>query len=219
MKILALEFSSAQRSVAVLDSEQGSRFAIAEEAGGRSTHAFAMIEEALRKEGAEREQIAVLAVGIGPGSYNGVRMAIALAQGWQLANKVKILGVSATDCLARQARQMGLRGNVQTLIDAQRNEFYLAGYKISDTKEQIREPLRLASLAEVQSKIDAKEIVIGPEASDWFPVAKSVFPSALSLAQLASARGDFVSGDKLEPIYLRPTAFIKAPPPRIIPTT
>jgi hypothetical protein len=34
---------------------------------------------------------------------------------------------------------------------------------------------------------------------------------------LALDRTDFVAGEKLEPIYLRPTSFVKAPPPRILP--
>jgi hypothetical protein len=38
------------------------------------------------------------------------------------------------------------------------------------------------------------------------------------VGQLASQRTDFVPGERLEPIYLRETRFVKAPPPRIIPS-
>ena len=38
----------------------------------------------------------------------------------------------------------------------------------------------------------------------------------LTIARLAATRTDYVSGDKLEPIYLRETTFVKAPPPRIV---
>ncbi len=31
---------------------------------------------------------------------------------------------------------------------------------------------------------------------------------------MAASRTDFLPGEKLEPIYLRETAFVKAPPPR-----
>ncbi len=44
-----------------------------------------------------------------------------------------------------------------------------------------------------------------------------VFPRAATLGQLAAGRADFVSGEKLEPIYLRETKFVKAPPPRVLP--
>ena len=52
-----------------------------------------MIESALAEAKIEREQIEVIAVGLGPGSYTGIRAAISVAQGWQLARGVKLLGV------------------------------------------------------------------------------------------------------------------------------
>jgi tRNA threonylcarbamoyladenosine biosynthesis protein TsaB len=54
-----------------------------------------MIEKVLAGAKVEREQIEVMAVGLGPGSYTGVRVAISLAQGWQLARGVKLLGMAA----------------------------------------------------------------------------------------------------------------------------
>src|ERR1044071_802880 len=114
MKILALEFSSSQRSVAIVQSassREPNAVAVSEaiETGGRATKAIGMIEEALRDAGLEREQIDCVAVGLGPGSYSGIRAAIAVAQGWQLARNIKLLGVSSVECIAEQARQDGIR--------------------------------------------------------------------------------------------------------------
>ena len=91
MKILAVEFSSEQRSVAVVE-RAGATVHVrgaAREIGGRNAHAVALIEEALQQAKIEREEIECIAVGLGPGSYTGIRAAIALAQGWQLARAVK----------------------------------------------------------------------------------------------------------------------------------
>ena len=79
------------------------------------------------------------------------------------------------------------------------------------------EPLRLASLAEVQAHQQAGEILVGPEVTKWFPAGRLVFPRAAMLAKLALNRTEFVSAQNLEPIYLRQTQFVKAPPPRIVP--
>ena len=110
MKILALEFSSSQRSVAVVQSAANGHPphaapSVSEviETGGRETRAIGMIEAALRDGGLEREQIDCVAVGLGPGSYAGIRAAIAFAQGWQLACKVKLLGICSVECIAEQA--------------------------------------------------------------------------------------------------------------------
>jgi tRNA threonylcarbamoyladenosine biosynthesis protein TsaB len=105
MKILALEFSSEQRSVAVLDDDKV--LGEARETAGKHTQAFALIEGALAQARIEREQIECVAVGLGPGSYMGTRIAIAIAQGWQLAREVKTAGVSSAEAVARQAAEGG----------------------------------------------------------------------------------------------------------------
>jgi tRNA threonylcarbamoyl adenosine modification protein YeaZ len=219
MKILALEFSSNQRSVAVMDAsapQHAMSTVEVLETGGRETRPFGMIESALTQAGLEREQIECLAVGLGPGSYTGIRAAIALAQGWQLARGVNLLGVSSVDCLAAQAEAEGVCGEVGIVIDAQRQEFYVAEYEITKSGCQERKGLRIVPRSEIQKRADVGQVLVGPEANQW-PSGKVLFPRAATLAQLASGRIDFVSGDKLEPIYLRETQFVKAPPPRKLP--
>jgi tRNA threonylcarbamoyladenosine biosynthesis protein TsaB len=220
MTILALEFSSGQRSVAVVRRRAGDASFVASEVvetGAGGTRALEMIEGALREAGLEREQIEVLAIGLGPGSYTGIRVALSLAQGWQLASRnggMKLLGISSVECVAAQAQAEKISGRVNVVIDAQRNEFYLAAYEISADGGREIEPLRILTRAEVESRAGAKEILIGPEVTRWFPNGRIVFPRAAVLGQLALSRSDFAAGDKLEPIYLRETNFVKAPPSR-----
>jgi tRNA threonylcarbamoyladenosine biosynthesis protein TsaB len=208
MTILALEFSSPQRSVAVARAGR----VLGEVIKTGTTQAFSMIEAALREAKLEREQIKILAVGLGPGSYTGIRVALAIAQGWQLARGAKLLGVSSADCLAAQARAEGISGRVNVVVDAQRNEFYLAKYAISADGWNRIEPLRILTLKEVQSRAEAREILIGPEVTRCFPAGRTIFPRAATLAQLAVEQSDFVAGEKLEPIYLREMNYLKAPP-------
>jgi tRNA threonylcarbamoyl adenosine modification protein YeaZ len=222
MKILALEFSSAQRSVAVVQTGGGAPGAPAAsaevvETGGRSARTLGLVEEALRAAGLERTQIECLAVGRGPGSYTGIRSAIALGQGWQLARDVKLLGISSADCLAAQAQAEGICGHVHVVIDAQRGEFYLASYDLGPEARREIEPLRLASRSEVTARAQAGGTLIGPEVANWFPGSRVLFPRAVTLGRLALGRTDFVPGEAMEPIYLRQTQFVKAPPPRIVP--
>lgn len=221
MKILALEFSSPQRSVAIVQAAVAAHAtpSISEviQTGGRETKAIGMIEEALRDARLEREQIGCVAVGLGPGSYSGIRAAIAFAQGWQLARDTKLLGISSVECIAEEAHADGLRGTVNIVIDAQRNEFYLSQNTIEENGRTELKPLRLATLAEVQEIEHTGQTLIGPEVTKWFLGGRIVFPRAAVLGQLALRRSDLVFGEKLEPIYLRETTFVKAPPPRIMP--
>jgi tRNA threonylcarbamoyl adenosine modification protein YeaZ len=220
MKILAFEFSSPERSVAVL-AEEGARsntaLGEAMEAGPRAIGAFAMTDLALKHAGLEREQIECIAVGLGPGSYTGIRAAIALAQGWELARGTRLLGISSVECIAAEACSMGLTGKVAVLVDAQRQEFYLAEYELQTDDARELEPLRLVNREQVVNCLAKGAAPIGPEVLKWFPEGRIVFPRAATLARLAKGRTDFVHGNKLEPIYLRETQFVKAPPPRKLP--
>jgi|SRR5436190_1908232 len=220
MKILALEFSSSQRSVAVVipEAKHIGPPDMAEVVETRTTAAkpFEMIEAALRQARIEREQIECVAVGLGPGSYNGIRSAIAIAQGWQLAAGTKLVGISAVACLLAQAPEDGLTGRIHVVIDAQRTEFYLATFEIDSDPPNIREiaSLRIVDRKTVDAVAASGEQIIGPEVRKWFAVGRDVFPRAAVIGRLASSKQDFVSGDRLEPIYLRETSFVKAPPAR-----
>lgn len=238
MKLLALEFSSAQRSVAVVSSlERGTirelrtpspmadseirvihpyeaGIEIIEATPGNSMKPLGLVEEALKQAGLEREQIECVAVGLGPGSYTGVRVAIALAQGWQLARGVKLLGISSSECIAAEAQRSGLEGQFCVVVDAQRGEFYLAVYEIGATGLCEIQPLKIVPMADVREREKAGAVIVGPEVARWFTGGRSVFPRAAMLGRLALGRRDFVRGHELEPIYLRETRFVKAPPVR-----
>jgi tRNA A37 threonylcarbamoyladenosine modification protein TsaB len=138
-------------------------------------------------------------------------VALSVAQGWQLARGVKLLGVSSAECLAAQAWSEKLFGRVNVVIDAQRNELYLAAYDISSSGWKEIEPLHISALTGIPARANAGEIWVGPEVTRWLPQGKILFPSAATLGGLAAGRTDFVDGDKLTPIYLRETNFTKAP--------
>jgi tRNA threonylcarbamoyl adenosine modification protein YeaZ len=176
-----------------------------------------MIEEALRRACLEREQIDGLALGLGPGSYTGIRAAVALAQGWQLGRSVNLQGVSSADCVVAQAQAEGLTGRLAVVIDAQRGEFYLASYEVTSTDWREIQPLRLASQAMVLACETQGELLAGPEVRKWFPNGRTIFPRAGVLGKLALDRPGTISAQRIEPIYLRKTSFVKAAPPRIIP--
>jgi tRNA threonylcarbamoyladenosine biosynthesis protein TsaB len=211
MTILALEFSSEQRSVAL--ARDTLVLGEATETGGRSVAAFAMIEKVLAQAEMEREEIETIAVGLGPGSYTGIRAAIALAQGWQLARGVRTIGVSGVEALAAQAQVEKIFGRVNVVVDAQRGEFYLAAYDITAAVRTEIAPLKILPRAEVQTRATQGEILVGPEAAKFFPNGRALFPRAGTVAALAAAQNQFLPGEKLEPIYLRETNFVKAQKP------
>lgn len=205
MMILALEFSSSRRSVALArDSEVLTE--VIQESDDHATKAFGMINKVLMSAKIAREEVNLIAVGLGPGSYTGIRAAIAIAQGWQVARGVKVTGISSAECLAVQAQTENIHGTVNVIIDAQRREFYLARWEISAAERHEFSPLTIVPATEIEAR--AGEMNVGPQAD------KIMFPAAATVASLAAARGPYSAGGTLAPIYLRETTFVKAPSPR-----
>ena len=227
MTILALEFSSERRSVALARDGNVLSEAV-EQSGGRVTNAFGLIEKVLAPAKISREEIEAVAVGLGPGSYTGIRAAIAVAQGWRLAfaepepsgnqqtmatarrrlaREIKLLGVSSVEAVVLRAQMEKISGRVNVVLDAQRGEFYLATWEIGATGRREISPLKIVPAAEVEARKVAGEICLGPEQGRQF------FPEAAEIALLAGGKN--VPADEfLEPVYLRAASFVKAPPSR-----
>jgi tRNA threonylcarbamoyladenosine biosynthesis protein TsaB len=205
MKILALEFSSNRRSVAIAD---GKNLLARVETDDVKKPPMTLIDEALKRANLDRTAIETIALGIGPGSYTGIRSAIATAQGWQLARDINLLPIKSTEILAATAAAKGQRGETHFLIDAQRHEYYHTTWNLTEETQTETTPLQIIGVVEA-CELEA----LGPDAAG-FPSCEPLFPDAAILAQLAADRTDFQPGESIEPIYLRPTEFTKAPPPR-----
>jgi tRNA threonylcarbamoyladenosine biosynthesis protein TsaB len=219
MKMLALEYSSPRRSVAVAEAAADSCRLLAEMSDGADGQqgALKMIGQALERAQVRREEIETIAVGLGPGSYTGIRMAIALAQGWQLARGVKLLGASSADAAARRAWTGGYRGRIAVAVDAQRGDYYLANYEVSDVGAVAQTTLRIVPRAELEATSAAGELLLMLENLPAVPGARTLFPTAADVAVVAAGAAAIGEGGSLEPIYLRAVSFVKAPAPKPLP--
>ncbi|MDC0219596.1 tRNA (adenosine(37)-N6)-threonylcarbamoyltransferase complex dimerization subunit type 1 TsaB [Verrucomicrobia bacterium] len=203
--ILALEFSSNRRSVAIAE---GKDVLVYVETDDVKKPPLILIDEALKKTNLSPAAIETIALGTGPGSYTGIRNTIATAQGWQLARNTNLLPIPSAEILAANAAANGQRGEIHFIIDAQRHEFYHTTWKLTEDNQSQTTPLHIITAS------DAAELkAFGPD-SAGLPSCEPLFPDAAILAQLAADRTNFQPGETIEPIYLRPIEFIKAPPLR-----
>lgn len=213
MKILALELSAGIRSVTAWDSATGLA-QTATEAYARHTRLFALMEQALQAAGWQQQMVEGLAVGLGPGSYTGIRMAIAAAQGWQVARPVKLWGISSFHVMAQGLWRAGRQGEFFLAVDAQRQEACWAGYRLQASGWEEFAPLQLLPQSEVRQRAEAGAKVLGPDIRRWCPLAEDWYPNAADLAPLAAAAAPVADPGALAPLYLREARFAKAPPPR-----
>ena len=133
-----LAFDTANETIAIgigaLDAARNSVRPIAtreaEAHRASNTQLLARIDELLVESGIEKDQIACVVCGRGPGSFTGVRIAMATAKGIAMALEVPLYGISTLDAVAWGLARGGVRGQVLVAADAMRKEVYPVRYRI-----------------------------------------------------------------------------------------
>ena len=224
MICLAFEFTSDRRSVAISDGSQRVLSQVFHDRG-RTTPVFHMIEQALAEAQVARASIERLAISIGPGSYTGIRLAIAAAQGWHLATGVDVVAVDTFEALLHQTQRQAVAGPRVLGVNAQRQEFAVREWD----GQGWAGPLHLESADLLLQRIIAGQAVFGPDLGTWIrglastsselaarADALEAYPQASDVA-LLGANNNPVPPETLAPVYLREASFVKAPPHRHIP--
>jgi tRNA threonylcarbamoyladenosine biosynthesis protein TsaB len=127
MLLLALDTSTRQASVALCD-EQTLYGEYTWQIG--NNHSVELLERIQRLVvidcGSSMQAIDGVTVAIGPGSFNGVRVAVATAKAFAFALQKPLVGVSTLEIIA--AQQDKWRGPVCSILEAGRSELYAACY-------------------------------------------------------------------------------------------
>lgn len=128
MKILGLDTATSTTTVAVLRAGEAlEEAADAPAPGSRGQHAehvLTLAADVLKRAGLDWGEVDLLAVGVGPGGYTGLRIGLATARGLALARATPLTGVGTLRALAEP-----IRGSIAlALIDARRGELFSAAY-------------------------------------------------------------------------------------------
>jgi tRNA threonylcarbamoyladenosine biosynthesis protein TsaB len=217
-KILALDTSSDACSAALWkDGEVLEDFQLLPRQHAQAI--LPQIKQLLAEADLTLEQLDGVAFGRGPGSFTGLRIAAATAQGLALAHDLPVIPVSTLQALAWTAQNKYYARKILTLLDARMDEVYWCAWEAGE-----QQPLALT--AEMLSKPEGV-LPPGREDQDWLligsgaryserlpPILRSciqqelcdVYPSASALVQLAQVAweaGMAVDAAEGQPIYLR----------------
>ena len=217
MNVLALETATSYCSVAL--SINGEQKQSDEHAPQK--HAallLPMVEQLLAESGLSRNQLDAIAFGQGPGSFTGLRIAAAAAQGIALGLDLPVVGVSTLAALAHQRFRVADTTHTIACLDARMSEVYWGFYETSRigecdavSEERVGAPAELLQLIANANREKGWEVA-GDGAPLLLESEKSalaisdIHPEALDVLSLALPRvekGDVVAAADALPVYLR----------------
>jgi len=187
--------------------------------GRRHTETLAPAIDFIREQAqVSLSQVHVVAVGIGPGLFTGLRVGIATAKAIAMALRVPMVGLSGLDLLAYQVRQSPRL--IVPVIDAKRGEVFTAAYRHVQGGVQRMSDYDVMAPHDLASDLLARGddcLLVGDGALRYAELFEDndrievgtvayAYPSAAALVELAQPRAvreEFVQPSEIEPMYLR----------------
>lgn len=230
-KVLAIETSGKMFSLALTEEREGDPFLKGEiflDAGLRHSEILKKSCELLLNEcGWKKEELNLLAVSTGPGSFTGLRVGISFARTLAQFLKVPLIGIPAFEILAQGIVKERKAELICILIDSIGHELFAGLFRNSSMKPN--SPYQIVRMNALKQKIKTEKKIIF--AGDGFlhyraeikktfgartievPYEKN-FPQARVLAELAilkiqRSKVRKNSWRKVVPFYLRPPIAIE----------
>jgi tRNA threonylcarbamoyladenosine biosynthesis protein TsaB len=221
-RVLAFDTSSARGSVALLD---GMELRAELRLSSLQTHSAMLLSSInflLERVGWALEDLNLVAAGIGPGSFTGIRIGIATALGFAQSLSIPFAGISGLDALAHQSVLPD--GHFGVVLDAHRSQVYYGEYVSKNGRVRRARKACLLDVSDLERNLAERHLymigdveVCGLEktknaAAGWpWPLPADLFLAAGIGRLAASNKRRWRSGNYIvaEPMYIRPPDAIK----------
>ncbi|BDD39904.1 tRNA (adenosine(37)-N6)-threonylcarbamoyltransferase complex dimerization subunit type 1 TsaB [Streptococcus ruminantium] len=204
MKILALDSSNQALSVALVEDDCLQAETLLTIKKNHSISLMPVIDFLMEQVGWMPKDLDRIIVAQGPGSYTGLRVAVATAKTLAYTLKIELVGISSLHALVPP----GLSGLVVPLIDARRNHVYAGVYENGKAVEADK----YWSFEELITSLSAREnLTFVGEVTNFVTQIDEALPSATCQASFPSAYQIALLGKDLpavdvmnfEPNYLK----------------
>jgi tRNA threonylcarbamoyladenosine biosynthesis protein TsaB len=210
VRCLGIETSSRRGSVALVEHDRVVALRFHEELNRHGERILPLAEQLLAEASWPTSSLDRLGVGIGPGSFTGLRIGIALANGIALGIDRPLVGVGSLHSMARAAAPAD--GPIAAVLDARRSEFFIALFDANGKElvapQAIAQQGAEAKLRELAGASPAR--IVGEAANGWtnsFKGNHADLPSARVTALLAGELDPAQS--PAIPLYIRGANAIK----------
>lgn len=219
MRILALETSAKSVSVAV--TENGTLLAQAYQDRGltHSVTLMPLLDGMLKTAGLTLDDMDIIAVAQGPGSFTGIRIGVSAAKGLAWAKALPCCGVSTLEAMAYGVTDF--EGVVVGAMDARRQQVYNALFRTENgcvTRLCADRAVAMELVAEELAAIPEPKLIVGDGAALLYdflqkagigcrlssPLHRQQSAAGVALAaEHLAAQGLTCSAQELQPVYLR----------------
>jgi tRNA threonylcarbamoyladenosine biosynthesis protein TsaB len=201
-RILAIEQSTSRGSIALCVPGQ---------------QAFLLLKEMQQCGDLNLRDLDLIAVGVGPGAFSGLRMAVAAARALALPRGKEVFAVSSGEALAWHALRTAACAAVMPIGDARRDRIWLARFERQGNFMTATQPWTLLAMKALASEQNIDGLIVTPDGERLAERLRAVLlrgaalhaatmiPTAVMVAQLAlekKQRG--LPSEPLAPIYLHP---------------
>ncbi len=152
------------------------------------------LKDLLQKARLEPADLEAIAVGLGPGSFTGLRVGVTTAKVLSFASGCQLVGVSSLEAMALGAGTEGR--DIAIVLDAKKNQVYAASYVWKSGKVRVRRTPHLANRDAFLKKLALGSVVIQK------PLVSADWIARLAWDKISAKQ--FADPVRLEPIYLYP---------------
>ncbi len=217
LNLLAIDTSTNRAALALARDDV--RIESHPETGGRpGRELLPAIARLLESAHLSPKNLDAIAVGLGPGSYTGLRVGITAAKSLAYALNKPLIGIDTLEVIAQNAAKEV--NEVIVVLDAQREAVYAAKFARQQTDSPLLRvgPTEIESLVPWAANLSPKGMILGPNLErlvvTWpdsvrLGTPEEGHPSAMALvdrAYVAFLDGRFVDPLRIEPVYLQRSA-------------
>ena len=213
--ILNIETSSKNCSVSL--SSMGkllSHFELEDDKYRHSELLTSTIQDILSNEKLNVKDLDAISIGVGPGSFTGLRIGFSVAKGLCYPHKIKLIGISTLKILANSLDSKS--NNIIALINDKGNYFYLSKYN-SELDELIPPRIEFIDHEFLNKIIDNSTTIVVNDSSSYHFIDKilnkkvNLIKNVISSSNMTRLSQKSFNNNKFEDIAYAEPVYVKKP--------